>query len=174
LPEQIQDCVDRGDLVAASRHAHSLKGAAANLAMPGVARSAAELETALKDQAPAHCQAKCAALKTALTVVLDSLNQLVSAAEPTESSGRMTPAAIMPEAPEPALNRAAAREGLAKLREQIAAGDLDAAKELSNLEVACGTHFRAELEALRQHLDAFDFEQANRVVEALETQLREV
>lgn len=173
LPDQIRDAVDAGDLAAASRHAHSLKGAAANLAMPEVARSAAELETVLKDQALLHYQPKFARLETALAVVLDSLDQLVSPPEPVESSDRTRAAPMMSPALEQPLNRAAARELLAKLREQVAAGDLDAAKALSNLEAVCGTHFRADLDALRQHLDAFNFDDASRVVETLETQLRE-
>jgi len=173
LPEQIRDSVDRGDLAAASRHAHSLKGAAANLAIPEVARSAGELEDALKDQALLHYGAKFAILETALAVVLDSLDQLGSVAEPIESSDQRTPAPMMSTASEQGLDRAVARARLAKLREQVAAGDLDAANTLSNLEAVCGIHFRAELEALRQHLDAFNFEDANRVAEALEIQLRE-
>ena len=77
-------------------------------------------------------------------------------------------------APEQALNPAAAREFLAKLREQVAAGDLDAADTLRRLDEDCGTHFRAELKALRQHLDGFNFDEASKVVETLETLLREI
>ena len=174
LPDQIREAVDAGDLAAASRHAHSLKGAAANLAMPEVATSAGELETVLKDQALLCYQPKLAALETALAVVFDSLDQLPAPPEPVAGSGGTTPAPVTSPAPDQPCHRAAARELLATLREQVAAGDLDAAHALSNLEAVCGTHFRAELEALRQHLDAFNFEDANRVVATLETQLREV
>jgi hypothetical protein len=44
---------------------------------------------------------------------------------------------------------------------------------VSALEAVCGTHFRAELDLLRQHLDAFNFDEVGKVVERLETLLRE-
>jgi HPt (histidine-containing phosphotransfer) domain-containing protein len=174
LPEQIRDALAAGDLATATRQAHSLKGAAANLAIPEVAACAGALETLLNNHHLSQFQPKLAELEAALAVVLDSLAQLGPSPELAVSSNRTTPAPTMSGAPEQPLNRDAARELLAKLREQVAAGDLDATKALSNLEAVCGTHFRAEMEALRQHLDAFNFDEANRVVETLETQLREV
>ena len=66
------------------------------------------------------------------------------------------------------------REGLSKLKAQVAAGDLDAAQTLRNLEEICGGHFRPELKALAQHLGAFNFDEASQVIETLEAQLREI
>ena len=80
----------------------------------------------------------------------------------------------MSPAPEQALNPAAAREVLARLREQVAAGDLDAADTLRHLDENCGTRFPAELKAVRQHLDGFNFDDASQVLETLETLLREI
>jgi len=103
----------------------------------------------------------------------------MSTASTSAESGTNTPSTIISPptsspAPEQALNPAAAREVLARLREQVAAGDLDAADTLRHLGENCGTHFRAELKALRQHLDGFNFHEASQVVETLETLLHEI
>jgi len=172
LPEQIRDAVDARDFDAAIRHAHSLRGGAANLAIAQVATCAGALETVLNDHHLLQFQPKFAELEAALANVLDSLDPLTSPLEPVSSSALTTPPTSP--GPEQALNPAAAREVLARLREQVAAGDLDAAGTLAHLGEKCGTHFRAELETLRQHLDAFNFEDANRIVETLETRLREI
>ena len=69
---------------------------------------------------------------------------------------------------------AAARAVLTRLREQVASGDLDATDTLRQLSENCGDHFRAELKAVRQHLDGFKFDEASHVLETLETLLREI
>jgi len=116
-------------------------------------------------------QTKFGELEEALAIVLDSLDQLTSPPEAVRSD-RTTPP--LPPAPEQALNPAAAREVLARLREQVAAGDLDAADTLRDLSENCGSHFQEELKALRQHLDGFNFDEASQVLEALEVRLREI
>ena len=80
----------------------------------------------------------------------------------------------MSPAPEQALNPDAAREVLARLRQQVASGDLEAADTLRNLGENCGTHFREELKVLRQHLDGFNFDEASQVLKTLEARLREI
>jgi hypothetical protein len=114
-------------------------------------------------------QPKLAELEAALAVVLDSLAQLTSASEPVESSDRPMPAPVQ----EQAFNPAATREVLTRLRQQVAGGDLDSVQTLRHLEEICGSHFRAELKTLGQLLDAFNFDEAGKVVQALETRLRE-
>jgi signal transduction histidine kinase/DNA-binding response OmpR family regulator/HPt (histidine-containing phosphotransfer) domain-containing protein len=175
LPEQIRDAVDTGDLAAASSRAHSLKGAAANLAIAQVATCAGALETALNEHDWLQFQPKLTELKAALGVVLDSLGKLTPPLETLRSSDRTTPPAPMtlPDL-EHALNLPAAREVLARLREQVAVGDLDAADTLRHLGENCGTRFRAELRALKQHVDGFNFDEANDVLETLESLLRNI
>jgi CheY-like chemotaxis protein/HPt (histidine-containing phosphotransfer) domain-containing protein len=172
VPEQIRDAVAARDFTSAIRHAHSLKGAAANLAIAQVATCAGALGSVLNDHESLQYQPKFAELEAALAIVLNSLDPLESPLETVRSSDRTAPP-ISP-APEQTLNPAAAREFLARLREQVAAGDLDAADTLRHLGGNCGTHFRVELEALRQHLDGFNFDEAGQVLEALETRLREI
>jgi signal transduction histidine kinase/CheY-like chemotaxis protein len=175
LPERIRDAVDAGVLATASSHAHSLKGAAANLAMAQVATCAGALETVLNDHDLLQFQPKLTELQAALGVVLDSLDKLPPPLETLQSSDRATPPApVTLLDPEHALNPAAAREVLARLREQVAAGDLDAADTLRLLAENCGAHFRAELRALKQHLDGFNFDEANDVLETLESLLRKI
>jgi CheY-like chemotaxis protein/HPt (histidine-containing phosphotransfer) domain-containing protein len=168
LPERIRDALAAGDLATAIRQAHSLKGAAANLALPEVAVCAGALETLLNNHHLSQFQPKLAELETALAVVLDSLAQLTSSFESVESSDRPMPAPT----PEQAFNPPAAREVLTKLGQQVSGGDLDSVQTLRHLEEICGSHFRAELKTLRQHLDAFNFDEAGKVVQTLETQLR--
>jgi two-component system sensor histidine kinase/response regulator len=175
LPEKIRDAFDAGDLAAASSHAHSLKGAAANLAIAQVATCAGAIETVLNDHDLLRFQPKLTELQAALGVVLDSLDKLTPPLETLRSSDWTTPPAPMtlPD-PEHALNPAAAREVLARLREQVAAGDLDAADTLRRLGENCGAHVRAELRALKQLLDGFNFDEASQVLEALEARLRKI
>jgi two-component system sensor histidine kinase/response regulator len=173
LPEQIRDAVDARDFDAAIRHVHSLKGAAANLAIAQVATCAGALETVLNDHHLLLFQPKFAELEAALAIVLDSLDQLTSPLEKVHASDR-APGPASSLIPVPAWNPAAARELLTKLREQVAVGDLDAADTLRHLDENCGTHFRAELKSLRQHLDGFNFDEASQVLDALETLLREI
>jgi signal transduction histidine kinase/CheY-like chemotaxis protein/HPt (histidine-containing phosphotransfer) domain-containing protein len=171
LPEWIRDAVDARDFATALHHVHSLKGTAANLAIAKVAACAGELETMLNVRQLLQFQTKFGELEEALAIVLDSLDQLTSPPEAVRSD-RTTPP--LPPAPEQALNPAAAREVLARLREQVAAGDLDAADTLRDLSENCGSHFQEELKALRQHLDGFNFDEASQVLEALEVRLREI
>jgi len=48
---------------------------------------------------------------------------------------------------------------------------LDAVQSLQQLEEIRRNHFQPELNTLRQHLEAFDFEAAGLVVEKIETAL---
>jgi CheY-like chemotaxis protein/HPt (histidine-containing phosphotransfer) domain-containing protein len=172
LPEQIRDAVNARDFATALHQVHSLKGAAANLAIAQVATCAGELETVLNVHHLLQFQTKFPELEAALAIVLESLDQLTAPLETVCSSNRTTPP--MSPAPEQALNRDTAREVLARLRQQVASGDLEAADTLRNLGENCGTHFREELKVLRQHLDGFNFDEASQVLETLEARLREI
>jgi hypothetical protein len=127
----------------------------------------------LNDHHLLQLQPKFAELEAALAIALDSLDQLTSPPETVRPSDGTTPQPAMSPAPEQTLNPAAVREVLARLREQVAAGDLDAADTLRHLSEYCGAHFPAELKALGQHLDGFNFEEASQVLDTLETRLRE-
>jgi HPt (histidine-containing phosphotransfer) domain-containing protein len=169
LPDEIRDAMDAGDLPAAIRHAHSLKGAAANLAIPEVARCAGALETVLNNHQLVQYQTKFAELETSLAVVLDSLDQLTPA--PVQSAENT---ASDPPVPDHALDREAVQKILTRIRELVAAGDLDAVQALQQMEEVCGNHFRARLGALRQHLEGFDFEAAGLVVEKIQAALSQI
>ena len=79
-PANIRASVARGDLDGARAATHRLKGVAGNLAAQQVFASAATLETALRQGAPAPFDAQLDALESAMRLVTQSVAKLTGTA----------------------------------------------------------------------------------------------
>jgi CheY-like chemotaxis protein len=129
-----------GDTDAASTLAHKLSGAAGNLALPEVERSARAIDNALQaGQSPTDLTA---ALQTALDTVLSSLADWQAPASPAETvsaDGNLTAATPL-------------------LRELLAALDRDSPRHAEPILMALAAHLpAAPLQAIGERIDAFDF-----------------
>jgi CheY-like chemotaxis protein len=143
----LRAAVQRTDARAVAAAAHRLHGAAANLALAALQAQAARLEAAARAHETAAWPALVEALDCALAGVAEALNSLDA-----------PDAAPAPAAPRTlgAQERADLRAAIDALADALAAGELPA-EPLAALE----RHLSAtSLDALREALDRFDFDDA--------------
>lgn len=139
----------------ASKGAHVLKGAAGNLALPGVYKAAAALESAFKEEKPGESGIKAAlnGLSDALVEALESIKAYVLPDENKET-GKQHP-----------IDASKANALLDELAVYIREGDaaaLDTADKL--MSILKGGNLVKESSALKKHLMEYDFDEAKGVV----------
>jgi signal transduction histidine kinase/CheY-like chemotaxis protein/HAMP domain-containing protein len=154
-PEQVLDALGAGDLPAAERIAHSLRGVAANLGATDVQAAAGRLEAAIRDGADA---AAVESARQTVTAALDPLVARLRAAMPVPA-----PDAATAPAPAGPVTPAAGREGALELMQLLTAFDPTASAYLDEHGPAIRTLFTGqdwqEFESLI-HGYAFDEAQA--------------
>jgi HPt (histidine-containing phosphotransfer) domain-containing protein len=135
---EIRRARDAGDRETAVRLAHTLKGVAANLSIPEVAKIAAEAEAALREDREA-----------ALERLADTVGRVVSALAVLEPR--------TPSAPSENADPEALAAGLVRLRKLLETSDTEALSAVEKLEGLTGA---ADLAPLRARIEEFDFEGA--------------
>jgi two-component system, sensor histidine kinase and response regulator len=142
------------DPEAATRAAHTLKGAAGNIGAKGVQMAAAALEQACRDAAPsAQLETLLAQVQQQLAPVLAGLQALATP---------ITTVATALSAPE-CLHLAA---DIAQLAQLLQANDVDADRALETLQQqAAGTALAPVLEQVATALAVFDFDTALRILQ---------
>jgi PAS domain S-box-containing protein len=147
-----RELLDRGDLAAAQRLLHTLKGLAGTVGLAQVQALAAEAESSLRlGLARAQTEA-----------VLQQLEPLLRAAAADLQVLQTAPKAV---AEVPGL--AALQTQLGTLRTLLAADDLDAAEAYSALRKGMVQHFPVQHIALGHAIDDFDFARALDLLDAL-------
>jgi signal transduction histidine kinase/DNA-binding response OmpR family regulator len=156
--DEIRDALARGDTVTATRAAHSLKGAAANLGATAVAEAAAKVETAVQTGQPVQ------PALDAMAVSLRTIVQSIQSALPNKS--------VTEGAPSASLDPASVVAPLSRLKKMLANDDgeaadfiLDAQPELA--KVLTGS----EISALSAFVGNFDFSGALKCVSEIAARL---
>jgi signal transduction histidine kinase/CheY-like chemotaxis protein/HPt (histidine-containing phosphotransfer) domain-containing protein len=156
--EEIRNALATGDAVAATRAAHSLKGAAANLGATAVAEAAAKVETAIQTGQT---------VRPALDAMAISLATIVQAIRATLPNQPVTEGA-----PSASVDPASVVAPLSRLKKLLANDDgeaadfiLDAQPELE--KVLTGS----EISALSTFVSNFDFNGALKCVSEIATRL---
>jgi signal transduction histidine kinase/CheY-like chemotaxis protein len=156
--DEIRDALARGDTVAATRAAHSLKGAAANLGATAVAEAAAKVETAVQtgQTVPPALDAMAISLRTVVLAIRSAL--------PDKS--------ITEGAPSASVDPASVVASLSRLKKLLANDDgeaadfiLDAQPELA--KVLTGS----EISVLSAFVGNFDFNGALKCVSEIAARL---
>jgi HPt (histidine-containing phosphotransfer) domain-containing protein len=150
---QIESATKVGDITAAIRLAHTLKGVAANIGAQALADAAAGFETEIKrsDQTLAGVRRSLAVLAPLLETVLSSIDALnVSRGEAAAT-----------------VDADALRPALATLRTLLEEDDADASHALEQVMALLPADRRDEGEAIRKAVAAYDFEAAKRYLSVL-------
>ncbi|MBQ0930937.1 response regulator [Ideonella sp. 4Y16] len=150
--DPVQRHLSAGDTRAALLHAHSLKGAAANLGLPSVQQAAAALEAALNR----HDTDAVASLSRTLDDQVMATVQALQQALPVE---RLAPA--------PGQDQAALVQGLQQLLEQLRADALEATDTFALLQPELQLTAPALTAELRHRIERFDLGGAAQAAEAL-------
>jgi two-component system sensor histidine kinase/response regulator len=155
LLESLRAALEAGDRQSAVRAAHSLKSVAGNLGAKDLSGTAAEAEAALK--AGSETPLLLDTLAERFEAVIGGIMEwaAVHVREGTEASG------------ETALDDAALREGLARLRALVAANDAAALECCEDLAGHAPAALREALAAVGKALAGYDFEAALAGMEAL-------
>jgi HPt (histidine-containing phosphotransfer) domain-containing protein len=149
--------VEAGDAAAAARHAHAIAGAAGNLGADTLRAAAKALEQAGREGRTGEIPALHAQVEAAATVVLASIATL-DAAERTSAAAPAAP-----------LDRATAVAALRRLDAALGDFDLSAATAaLAELRGAAPAGVEADrLEALRRHVDGYEYDEARAITARL-------
>ncbi|WP_018946478.1 response regulator [Thioalkalivibrio sp. AKL17] len=145
---RLREMLESGDLTGAERLTHLIKGTTANLVLPELARTAGALNAALREGTPDTATVE--AFADALRQVLDGLTTLEGRPEGTPPDS----------GPDTTANSDQARALLRTLRTRLGEFDPEAADLLPALRNALAPEQQPQLDALGQHLDTFEFEQA--------------
>jgi two-component system sensor histidine kinase/response regulator len=142
---QIKDALDRGDLQAAQRLAHTLKGVAGNLSVSAVFEAARDLDAALKTGADSAASEALAQLQRDLAQAVES----IQGAFPVEVARRDDTTSLQP----PLLAPEVARSLAVRLRDAAEIGDFAAVAALVE-ELPEGTQWAAEIRRLSEEFDS--------------------
>ncbi|PYG01309.1 PAS domain S-box-containing protein [Thioalkalivibrio sp. ALE21] len=145
---RLREMLESGDLTGAERLTHLIKGTAANLVLPELARTAGALNAALREGTPDTTTVD--AFADALRQVLDALTTLEGPPEGTPPDS----------APDTNADPDQARALLRTLRTRLGEFDPEAADLLPALRKALAAEQHPQLDELGEHLDTFEFEQA--------------
>ena len=137
------------DPEATTRAAHTLKGTAGNIGARALQAAAGELEHACKEGHPA------AQIDTLLQQVLDELVIVMPGLEKVGAGGTAATK------PAPAINEAALKAAVTRLRTLLQESDSEAGDVLSDLfDTLAGHPLAAKLKPVAAAVDAFDFDTA--------------
>ena len=162
---EIAAALGRGDRETAERTAHTVKGVAGNLGMKRVHAVAERLEKALREtrsqEGDDGARAALGDFSTALGRQVEAIRQAIPTdPSPSPAAAPTTAAAIDP---------AAARAAIGRLRALLAASDGDAADALPGLAAAVAASVaESRLAELERAVGEFDFEGALAKLDAIE------
>jgi HPt (histidine-containing phosphotransfer) domain-containing protein len=157
--DAIRAALDRGAVGDAARHAHTLKGVAANLSAERLAREAGAIELALRNAATAHLEPLLARLDAAMAEVMSGLTARdgsASAAAPVAGAGMPAAELARMVAAFDALlcrNSLAARRELGALQAALARRSIDAGALVAAVERLAFVEARRALRTLASGLD---------------------
>jgi polar amino acid transport system substrate-binding protein len=155
--ERIQQSLNDGDSEAAIRGAHTLKGLSGNIGATVLHSVAADLEAALLDGDEVRSAPLLSQTAQSLDETLDIIKTALSNTEAETPPARATTSAVV--IPEPLINQ---------LRKQIDEFDSSAPETSDALHAELrGTEYEALASRLAKALDAYDFDQAQELIEAL-------
>ena len=149
VTEEIKDLIEKDDLQAAERVAHTIKGIAGNISAYEIQLSAQEIEIAISKKDSQAYDKLLSALAQALRPVMEAMKNLAQVREEKE------PAEATPVDP--------AQVGpiLAEMYQMLCENDSDAEKCLEYLkEIIRGSMFVKDLEEIETHVGNYDFELA--------------
>jgi polar amino acid transport system substrate-binding protein len=155
--ERIQQSLNDGDSEAAIRGAHTLKGLSGNIGATVLHSVAADLEAALLDGDEVRSAPLLSQTAQSLDETLDIIKTALSNSEAETPPARATTSSVV--IPEPLINQ---------LRKQIDEFDSSAPETSDALHAELrGTEYEALASRLAKALDAYDFDQAQELIEAL-------
>ncbi|WP_161539679.1 PAS domain-containing hybrid sensor histidine kinase/response regulator [Paramagnetospirillum kuznetsovii] len=143
-----------GDIHAAHRIAHTLKGMSATLGIEGLRRIAAEIEAALKNasgDAPADIADKARLLEVEFQAMRDRLRPVVAAPQATESRERPVGGDV---------DKAEASTLLRRLDELLSMDDMSAGNLYRENEAVFRAAIGCQFAAIAQNIEDFAFEEA--------------
>jgi CheY-like chemotaxis protein/HPt (histidine-containing phosphotransfer) domain-containing protein len=156
----LRSAVTAGDHAGVARHAHTIAGASGNLGAEALRAAAKALEHAGRNGAR-NLEQLLSDLEARAAVVLRSIDSLRGARAPISTE------------PEPSSVPAEVRAVLARL--QAALGDFDlsaASSALADLSGVTIPGAAGDLDRLRQHVDSYEFDEANVIATRLLEQMR--
>jgi HPt (histidine-containing phosphotransfer) domain-containing protein len=149
ITEEIKDLIEKGDLQAAERAAHTIKGIAGNISAYEIQLAAQEIETALSKKDSQVYDKLLIVLGQALRPVMEAiknLGQVEEEKQPTEDTP-VDPVRVGPI--------------LAEMYQMLRKGDPDAEQCLANLkEIIRGSMFVKDLEEIETYVGNYDFDLA--------------
>jgi PAS domain S-box-containing protein len=170
LGDKVRGMLTRGEREAARLAAHSLKGAAGNLAANDVAKAAAALEETLKQESrstPIAVASKLDALEKELSPLLEQLNEYFQAGRLRAAATRV-PGPVQGVAADPAESAEDKRAALIKLRALLAENNMAAEKQFRAVQALFLDPSEASsLEKIQDSLSLLDFKRALGQLESL-------
>ncbi|MGY0789050.1 response regulator [Azospirillum argentinense] len=153
----IRTALDAGDLAAAERYAHTLKGTAGNIGAHPVQDAAEQLEAVIRDARPRpEIDARLAALEPPLGALLAHLDAALA------SNGDTAPSV----APPAAVDAAALRALCGRLRQLLLDSDPDAEEVLTANADLLQAAFPDRFETIAGQIRNFDFDEAAATLDA--------
>ena len=159
--ERIQQSLDDGDAEGAVRGAHTLKGVAGNIGATVLQSVATDLEAALREGDDARFAPLLTQTAQTLNETFDSIRSALAATQTETPLARAKGADFV--IPEPLIE---------KLRKQIDEFDSSAPETCDTLQAELrSTEYEAIVSKLGKALDAYDFDHAQELMEALSQQI---
>ena len=158
LPSRLSQLLAAHDWREGEALAHRLHGAAGNLAMVSIASLGQSVERAFQARDEQALRALIVELEQALLTVKDAVPQVPQAVSSADNR---------------AVELSVLREQASQLRLSLQRGGLDDETLAAMEQAARGTAYGAGLNAMRQALDDFDFDQALLVLDQLLLQLQD-
>ncbi|QCO05545.1 hybrid sensor histidine kinase/response regulator [Azospirillum argentinense] len=153
----IRTALDAGDLAAAERYAHTLKGTAGNIGAHPVQDAAEQLEAVIRDARPRpEIDARLAALEPPLGALLAHLDAALA------SNGDTAPSVVPPDA----VDAAALRALCGRLRQLLLDSDPDAEEVLTANADLLQAAFPDRFETIAGQIRNFDFDEAAATLDA--------
>jgi signal transduction histidine kinase/DNA-binding response OmpR family regulator/HPt (histidine-containing phosphotransfer) domain-containing protein len=149
----LREALGRGEMEAARRLAHTLKGVAGTIGATGLHKACLEVENALRSD-PAGLEPRLGAAEGEMRAVLATLGKLVSATGPTEGGPEGPADRAMPD-------DSALAPLLARLRSQLTENEGRALRTCAELkELLQGTAAAAAFGLIESALDEYDYDRA--------------
>lgn len=159
--EVIARALERNEIDAAERHAHTLKGVAGNIGATTVAAAAAEIERRIKER-------EIRGIEDALTTLATEIDTVASVLKPllrTEAGAEKEGSDRSPERADDAAGRAA----IGRLRTLLQDNDGEAVDYLERIRADLGSAYPADrIATLENTVNRFDFEEALEILNTME------
>ncbi|MFW9606275.1 MAG: PAS domain S-box protein [Pseudomonas sp.] len=166
--DELNACLERGDIVSAQRLAHTLKGVAGNVGATAIQALASELEKSLIPPVDrAHMQSSMNTTILCLHQLLEALRLALPSTEPARATPPTAAQQPMPAVSTPKNNQKDVIDVLKTLQTLLDNGDAQTSKWLEQQAIPLAAIPGLDLDELREHLRAFDFDAATGLVTAL-------